>query len=73
MVWREFVNGNKRAMRVKIESGTYGATLFDLPPGARFRISGGSRVPRVLIDDVPVGSLEGNNVVKIDDHKPLDP
>ena len=67
MEWREFVNGNPRAMRVRIESGDYGVTLFDLPPGGRFQISTGSLAPRVLTDDTPVQPLEGDNVVKIND------
>ena len=70
--WQEFVNGNPRAMRVRIESGDFGVTLFDLPPGGRFQISLGNLAPRLLINDVPVEILEGDNVVKIDNHKAPD-
>ena len=71
-VWHELVNGNPGGMRVRVESGDFGVALFDLPLGGRFQISAGILVPRVLIDNVPVEILEGDNVVKIDNHKTPD-
>lgn len=65
--WQEFVNGNPRAMRIRIESGDFGVTLFDLPPGGRFRVMAGSLTPRILTDEAPVEVLEGDNIIKIDD------
>ena len=61
----EYTNGTSIPHLMTVDCGEFGTIEFTVPIGAKWRLTLGTTVPRIVIDDVEIDVLNGDNVVRL--------